>query len=145
MPILQTPAHEDRGRKHDREDSTPASGSTQQPESKRKNVDSPFEEEISEEIPESPRRDREGSQPTPTSSFQQDLDRQQAMEVSSSTSKKPASVKASFKEIKVQNELLRVQLYDQFLKATPTKQERLMAAYDIKEEKMILNHFKPKV
>jgi len=69
------------------------------------------------------------------------------MEVSSSTqqSKRPASVKASFKEIKAQNELLRVQLYDQFLKATPAKQERLMAAYDIKEEKMILSHFKPKV
>lgn len=147
MPILQTPAHEDRGRKHDREDSTPTSGSTQQLESKRQKFDSPFEEEISEEIPESPRRDREGSQPTPTNSFQQELDRQQVMEVSSSTqrSKKPASVKANFKEIKAQNELLRVQLYDQFLKATPTKQERLMAAYDIKEEKMILSHFKPKV
>ena len=76
MPVLQTPAHGERGKKCDREDSTPASGSTQQPESKRKKVDSPFEEEISEEIPESPRRDREGSQPTPTSSFQQELDRQ---------------------------------------------------------------------
>lgn len=48
-------------------------------------------------------------------------------------------------EIKAQNELLRIQLYDQFLKATPSKQQRLMAAYDIKEEKMILTHFKPKV
>jgi len=28
MPVLQTPAHEERGRKRDREDSTPASGST---------------------------------------------------------------------------------------------------------------------
>jgi len=69
------------------------------------------------------------------------------MEVSSSTQqrKRLASIKASFKEIKAQNELLRVQLYDQFLKATPAKQERLMAAYDIKEDKMILSHFKPKV
>lgn len=137
MPVLQTSAHEGRGRKRDREDSTPASGSTHQPESKRQRVDSPFEEEISEEILESQRRDREGSQKTPTSSFQQELDRQHAMEVSSSTqqSKRPASVKASFKEIKAQNELLRVQLYDEFLKATPAKQERLMAAYGIKEEK----------
>jgi len=69
------------------------------------------------------------------------------MEVSSSTqrSKKLTSIKASLKEIKAQNELLRVQLYDQFLKATPAKQEILMATYDIKEEKMILSHFKPKV
>jgi len=56
------------------------------------------------------------------------------MEVSSSTqqSKRPVNIKASFKGIKAQNELLRVQLYDQFLKETPTQQERLMAAYDIK-------------
>lgn len=38
IPVLQTPAHEERGRKHDREDSTPASGSTQQPESKSKKL-----------------------------------------------------------------------------------------------------------
>lgn len=67
------------------------------------------------------------------------------MSSSTQQSKRPANIKATFKEIKAQNELLRVQLYDQFLKATPTKQERLMAAYDIKEEKMILSHFKPKV
>ena len=39
---------------------------------------------------------------------------------------------------------LRVELYDQFLKMTPSKKQRLMAAYDIKEEKMILSPFKPK-
>ena len=48
-------------------------------------------------------------------------------------------------EIKAQNELLRVQLYDQFLKTTASKQQRLMASYDFKEEKMILSHFKPKI
>lgn len=48
-------------------------------------------------------------------------------------------------EIKAQNELLRVHLYDQFLKATPAKQQRLMETYDFKEEKMILCHFKPKI
>lgn len=69
------------------------------------------------------------------------------MEVSSSRSqaKKPSDIKQSFIEIKAQNESLRIQLYDQFLKMTPSKQHRLMAAYDIKEEKMILSHFKPKV
>ena len=70
VPALQTPAHEERGRKRDREDSTPASGSTQQPEVKRQRVDYPFEEEVNEEILGSPRRDREGSQKTPTRSFQ---------------------------------------------------------------------------
>ena len=46
------------------------------------------------------------------------------MEVSSSTqqSKRPPGIKTAFMEIKAQNELLRVQLYDQFLKATPAKQ-----------------------
>ena len=44
MPVLQTPAHEERGRKRDKEDSTPTSGSAQQPESKRQRIDSPFEE-----------------------------------------------------------------------------------------------------
>ena len=47
--------------------------------------------------------------------------------------------------IKAQNEPIRLQLYDQFLKMTPSKQQRLMSAYDMKKGKMILSHFKPKV
>jgi len=75
------------------------------------------------------------------------MERQHGMEVSSSKqqSKQPSGIKGTFMEIKAQNELLRIQRYDQFLKTTPSKQKRLMAAYDIKEEKMILSHFKPKV
>ena len=147
VPALQNPANEERGRKQDWEDSTPASGSTQQPKAKRKRVDPPVEEEISEEVLESPRRERETSQQTPTSSFQQEKERQHGMEVSFSTqqSKRPPNIKPTFMEIKSQNELLRVQLYDQFLKETPSKQKILMVAYDIKDEKMILSHFKPKV
>jgi len=38
-----------------------------------------------------------------------------------------------------------MQLYDKFLKMTPAKQQRLMSAYDIKEGKLILSHFKPTV
>lgn len=137
VPALQTHANEERGKKRDREETTPASGSTHQPEAKRQRVDPPVEEEISEEVLESPRRDRETSQQTPTSSFQQEQERQHGMEVSSSTQqrKRPPGIKATFMEIKAQNELLRVQLYDQFLKATPAKQQRLMAAYDFKEKK----------
>jgi len=69
------------------------------------------------------------------------------VEVSSSRpqSKQGSDIKRKFTEIKAQNEPIRLQLYDQFLKMTPTKQQRLMYAYDIKEGKMVLSHFKPKV
>jgi len=40
-PVLQTPAHEERGKKREKEESTPVSGSSQKPESKRQRVDSP--------------------------------------------------------------------------------------------------------
>ena len=72
---------------------------------------------------------------------------QQSIEVSSSRQqgKQPAGIKGAFMEIKAQNELLRVQLYDQFLKTTTSKQQRLMAAYDIKEDKIIFTHLKPKI
>lgn len=75
------------------------------------------------------------------------MERQHGMEVSSlrPQSKQRSDIKGTFMEIKAQNESLRIQLYDQFLKMTHSKQQRLMAAYDIKEEKMILSHFKPKV
>ena len=145
MPPLQTPVNEERGKKRDPDDLTPASESVQQPRSKKQRGDSLIEGEVSEEVIESPRGG--ASQHTPTSSFQQEQDKQHGMQVFSSTQrgKKPASDKASFKEIKAQNELLRVQLYEQFLKATPAKQESLMAAFDIKQEKMIFSHFKPTV
>jgi len=48
VPALQTPANEERGKKRDREETTPTSGSPQQPEAKRQRVDPPVEEEISE-------------------------------------------------------------------------------------------------
>ena len=144
---MQTPAQEERGTKRDREESTPASGSSQQPQAKRKRADSPEVEDITEEILDSSRKDREGSQHTGTSSFQQEQGLQLGLEVSSSSqqSKKPKSTKASFKQIKAQNDLLSVDVYKQFLNATPAQQERLMSVYDLKEEKMILSHFKPNV
>jgi len=148
LPVLQTPLNEERGKKRDREETTPPSGSTQQPEAKRQRIDPQAEEEhISEERRQSQSKEGESSQQTATSSFQQEQAMQQSTEVSSSRQqgKQPAGIKGAFMEIKAQNELLRVQLYDQFLKATPSKQQRLMAAYDIKEDKMILTHFKPKV
>lgn len=85
VSALQTPANEERGKKRDREETTPASGSTQQPEAKRQRVDPHVEEEISEEVLESMSREREISQQTPTSSSQKEKERQHGMEVSSST------------------------------------------------------------
>ena len=41
--------------------------------------------------------------------------------------------------------MLRIEVYKQFLNATPAQKERLMSVYHIQEEKMILSHFKPKV
>ena len=60
-PIMQTPAQEERGTKRDREESTPTSGSSQQPHTKRQRADSPEVEDITEEILDSSRKDREGS------------------------------------------------------------------------------------
>ena len=53
--------------------------------------------------------------------------------------------KKKFKEIKAKNEPLRAQVYDIYLKIAPTNQTRLMLAYDIKEGKMQMSFFKPKV
>ena len=36
-------------------------------------------------------------------------------------------------------------MYNQYLKMAPSNQQRLMSAYDIKEGKMIMSYFKPKV
>ena len=121
--------------------------STQQPQAKRQRIDPQVEEEICEEIIQIPTKEREISQQTSTSSHRQEIERQHGTKVSSSGQQgaQPSGIKGTFMEIKAQNELLRIQLYDQFLKTTPSKQQRLMAAYDIKEEKMILSHFKPKV
>ena len=62
IPVLQTPLNEERGKKRDREEVTPPSGSTQQPEAKRPIIDPETEEEdISEERAESQNRERQSS------------------------------------------------------------------------------------
>jgi len=48
-------------------------------------------------------------------------------------------------EIKAKNDPLRIQVCNQYLKMASTNQNRLMSAYDIKEGKMIMSYFKPKV
>jgi len=99
---LQTPLNGERSKKRDREETTPTSGSAEHPEARRQRVNPQIEEEISEEVIESPRRERETSQQTPTSSFHQEQDRKHGMEVSSSRqkSKQPPGIKGTFMEIK---------------------------------------------
>lgn len=52
------------------------------------------------------------------------MERQDGMEVSSSRlqSKQRSDIKRTFMDIKDQNDPLRLQLYDQFLRMTPSKQ-----------------------
>ena len=111
-PVLQTPAHEERGVKRQREDSTPLSGPSGQPEAKRQRADSPEVEDITDDVLDI-EKDKESSLQTGTSSFQQEQNLQVSLEVASQSqqSKKPKSTKASFIEIKAQNELLRQEVY----------------------------------
>ena len=69
------------------------------------------------------------------------------MEVSSTMpqSKQASDIKRMFIEIKARNDPLRLQIYNHYLKMAPTNQQRLMSTYDIKEGKMIMSYFKPKV
>ena len=55
---MQTLLNEEKGRKRDREEDTPISGTTEQPEAKRQRVDPLPEEEVIEEIIESLRSER---------------------------------------------------------------------------------------
>lgn len=100
---MQTPPNDERGEKRDREEVTPPTGSSQQPEAKRPRIDPETEEgDISEERAESHNKERQTSQQTATSSFQLEQAQQHTTEVSSSRQqgKKPAVVKEGFIEIK---------------------------------------------
>jgi len=111
------------------------------------------EEEIFEETTEILKGEKIASQQTSpvvetsTSSHRQELERQHSVEVSSTRppSKQASDIKRMFIEIKARNDPLRLQIYNQYLKMAPTNQQRLMSAYDIKEGKMIMSYFKPKV
>lgn len=75
------------------------------------------------------------------------MERQHSLEFSSARPQgnKGSDINRTFTEIKAKNEPIRIQLYNQLLKMTPTNQQRLMSAYEIQEGKMILIHFKPKM
>ena len=97
--VLQTPAHEERTRKRDRQEQTPPTTSTDQQGEKRKRLN-PFSEE---EMPERPTDTMlPPSIETSASSLQQEQELQQGTEVSSSRqrTKAESSIKKQFTDIK---------------------------------------------
>jgi len=110
-----------------------------------------------EETTSSPRGEGRTEQQTPpnletsTSSYQQELERQHSVEITSTRpqnkqqSKQGSDIKRAFTKIKARNEPIRIQIYNQLLRMDPTNQQRLMATYDIQEGKMTLSHFKPTI
>jgi len=59
--------------------------------------------------------------------------------------KQASDIKRSFTEIKAKNEPVRIQMYNEYLKMALSNQPILTSAYDIKEGKMIMSYFKPKL
>lgn len=152
IPALQTPLNDEKCKKRDTEEATPINGPVEQPGAKRQRLNPLSQDEIIEEKIESLRAERVTNQQTSpmietsTSSHKQKLERQHSVEVSSTRppSKQITDIKRTFTDIKARNDPLRLQIYNQYLQMTPTKQQRLMSAYDI-EDKMIMSYFKPKV
>lgn len=150
---MQTPLNEERNKKRDREVATPTSGLSDQLGGKRHRLNPHSEEEIFEEIINNQRREGVDSHRTfptggtPSSSQRQELERQQSTEVSSfkPLGNENLHFKKKFKEVKVRNEPLRIQVYNKNLKIASTNQNRLMSTYNIKEGKMEMSLFKPKV
>ena len=150
---MQTPLNEERNKKRDRETTTPINGPTEKPGAKRQRLNPLSEEEIIEETTESLREERAVSQKTPPfgetspSSQRQELERQHSVEVSSTRpqSKQALEIIKTFTKIKARNDPVRLQIYNQYLKMASSSQQRLMSAYDIKEGKMLMSYFKPKL
>ena len=85
------------------------------------------------------------SMETSASSFQQEQERQQGVEVTSTRQqgRQGSDIKKAFNDIKARNEPVRLQLYNKLIRMAPNNQQRLMAAYDIQEGRMTLGHFRP--
>lgn len=104
IPTLQIPLNEEKGRKRDREETTPVSGLAEQPVAKRQIINPLPEDEIIEETMESPRGERATSPQTSpvvetsTSSHRQYLERKHSVKVSSTrpSSKQASDVKRTF-------------------------------------------------
>ena len=81
IPALKTPLNEEKGKKRDREESTPISGPAEQPGAKRQRLNPLSEEEIIEETIESLKGEKATSPQTSpvietsTNSHRQDLER----------------------------------------------------------------------
>ena len=153
--MLQTPLNEERAKKRYRQEDTPLVGSAEQQWEKRQRLNHYSEEEMAEETAGNLRGEGTTEQQIPpiletsTSSYQQELERQHSVEVTSTRpqskqqSKQGSDIKKEFTKIKARNDPIRIQLYNQLLRTAQTNQQRLMEAYDIQEGKMNLSHFRP--
>jgi len=111
------------------------------------------ETESFEEILDSQRDEQLESQQTGSisgtsaTSHRKESQRQQSTEISSfkAPMDDAGDAKRAFINIKARNDPLRIQLYNKYLKMVPKNQDRLMSTYDIRQGKMILSHFQPKV
>jgi len=140
--VLQTPLNEERVKKRDRQKETPSGTCTDQQGEKRQRLNPFSEEEMLEGLTE---QQIPTGMETSASSFQQEQERQQGVEVTSTRQhgRQPSDIKKAFTDIKARNELVRLQLYNQLIRMAPTNQQRLMVAYDIQEGRMTLGHFRP--
>ena len=127
MSILQTPLNVEKGKKRDAEAATPVSGSSGQPNVKRKKMNPLPEVESVHEILDSQDEEQLGSQQTGANSGtsttlqKKELQRQQSAEVSSFKPpvKDAWDIKRIFINIKARNDPLRLQIYNQCLKMAP--------------------------
>jgi len=125
-PILQIPFNEERAKKTDRQEETPTGRTTEQKGEKRQRLSPYAKEEFTEETTGNQRGEETIEQRIPpsmeisASSFQQEQERQQGVEVTSTStrkqSKESSDIKKEFIDIKARNEPLRFQLYNQLLR-----------------------------
>lgn len=58
---------------------------------------------------------------------------------------KDKDIKEKYKEIKLRNEALKAETYAQYFKKTPSNQNRLLLAFEIRTRKMQMAFLKPTV
>jgi len=116
IPALQTPINEERGKKRERQEDTPISGSAEQPGEKRQRLNPLSEEEFIQETIGNLREEIVVSQDTSpvteisASSHRQEIGRQHSVEFSSTRpqSKQSSNIKRAFTQIKAKNDPIRI-------------------------------------
>ena len=75
------------------------------------------------------------------------MERQQSMEAFSSqvVEEKDLDIKEKYKQIKLNNEEIKNNIYSQYLKQTPNVQNRLLSTFDYSNQKLIMSVLQPTV